>query len=54
MDLFICCWLHNFPGGSTAGRATTLPSYTLDLATVIQTHAVDNIFDLDLDKAVRK
>ena len=43
MDLFICCWLHNFPGGSTA---TTLPSYTLDLATVIKTHAVDNILHI--------
>lgn len=30
----------------SSGRASTLPSYTLDLATVIQTHVVDNIIDI--------
>ena len=33
-------------GLALGSRATTLPSYTLDLATVIQTHVVDNIIDM--------
>ena len=33
-------------GLALGSRATTLPSYTLDLATVIQTHIVDNIIDI--------
>ena len=33
-------------GLALGSRATTLPSYTLDLATVIQTHVVDNIIDI--------
>ena len=32
--------------GSAGTRSHTLPSYTLDLATVIQTHSVDNIIDI--------
>ena len=33
-------------GLALGSRSTTLPSYTLDLATVIQTHIVDNIIDI--------